>query len=106
MNPNIDDIINSTNYPLIYSLLHNYYISKSPEVLELALTKCRDNLLSSYYSYDNFLSGIFINDIVLGLELMDKLNISYDKSSALSSSELYKATKCCKYLKFINLAIN
>ena len=98
MTTNITDILYSTKYSMIYAMLHNYYISKSPEILELALTKCRDNLNNSYYDYENFKFSILSNDIVIGLELMDKLNIPYDRNSALSRAQMYKATLCCEYL--------
>ena len=95
---NINELLYSTNYPQIYALLHNYYISKSPEILELALTKCRDNLTNTFYDYENFKNAIFHNDIVLGLELMDKLNISYNKTEALYIAQLYNAHACYNYL--------
>ena len=97
-----EEALESTNYILIYGLLHNYYISKPDDILLKALTKCKENLTSSYYDYGNFKSVIFLNDIARGLEFMDQVGIAYDKQAAIDSATIYRAGKCLEYLQKIS----
>lgn len=96
MNINPNEVLNSTNYNLIYSLLHNVYVYKSDELLGRALEICKTNF--PHADYNNLLNTILINDIDNGLKVMDQKEIKYDRNLILKYAQAFSAKKCEDYL--------
>jgi hypothetical protein len=92
-----DLLLKSTDYNLIYNLLHNVYIYKSEECLGKALEICETNFKDA--DYKSLLNTILINDLDNGLKVMDKNKINYDRRLMLSYAKAFSATKCQKYLE-------
>jgi hypothetical protein len=93
---NYEALLESSNYNLIYNILHNIYIYKPDEIFGKALDICKQNFPDA--DYKNLLNTILIKDKLESLKIMDAKSITYDKNLILSYAKAFNAGKCEEYL--------